>query len=224
VSDWKSIQRHLGLVDDGVPGQGTADAVAKALGIVAAVATATDITLRGAMEIVSHEAIVQECYRDSVGVWTWSVGVTNASGHEVYPRYKDNPQPLDKCLAIYIWLLRTKYLPDVLAAFSGFPLSETQLTAALSFHYNTGAIKRAGWVASVKAGRMSQAREQFLEWRSPPEIIPRRKAERDLFFAGTWSSDGKVNVYPVAKPSYSPAWGKIKRVDITADLTKAMAL
>ena len=52
------------------------------------------ITVKIAQEIVSHEAIVREAYKDSVGVWTWSVGITNASGHKVFPRYKDNPQSL----------------------------------------------------------------------------------------------------------------------------------
>jgi lysozyme len=44
-------------------------------------------------------------------------GITQASGHAVFPRYKDNPQPLERCLAVFLWLLRTKYLPAVLAAF-----------------------------------------------------------------------------------------------------------
>ena len=46
-------------------------------------------------EILQHEGLAREAYRDSVGVWTWSVGITDASGHRV-ARYRDNPQPLER--------------------------------------------------------------------------------------------------------------------------------
>lgn len=181
-----------------------------------------NLTIKTLGEIVSHEAIVQEAYKDSVGVWTWGVGVTTKSGHAV-ERYKDNPQPIKKCLDVYAWLLREKYLPDVQAAFAGRELSEAQLCAALSFHYNTGAIKRADWVESWLAGKVETARTEFMNYRKPPEIIERREKERDLFFDGEWTGDGKVTVFQVRKPSYTPNWGSAKRIDITADLQGILA-
>lgn len=63
-----------------------------------------EITPRIALELIVHEGIVTEAYKDSVGVWTWSVGVTDASGHTVFPRYKDRPQPLEHCIGVYLWL------------------------------------------------------------------------------------------------------------------------
>ena len=173
------------------------------------------LTARIALELVGHEAIVPEMYVDSVGVPTWSVGITDASGHTV-SRYKDNPQPIARCIEVYLWLLREKYLPSVLEAFDGYKLSEHELGAALSFHYNTGAIKRASWVKLVKAGKTAEAKAAFMEWRNPPEILKRRQAECDLFFRGVWSATGKVTVYDVRKPSYAPNWRSAKRVDITA--------
>lgn len=174
------------------------------------------LSIKVLREIASHEGAVREAYRDSKGIWTWGIGVTNASGHSVYPRYKDNPQEMSKVLGIYEWLLRTKYLPDVEAAFKGVDLTEEQLAAALSFHYNTGAIKRASWVKSFKAGNINTARSQFMNWKSPKEIIPRRQAERDLFFDGKWSGDGTVNIYEVVnKPSYSPKWSSLKKYKLT---------
>jgi len=183
---------------------------------------ANEITPRVALELVSHEAIVLEAYVDSVGVWTWGVGVTDASGHLV-ERYKDNPQSIARCLEIYIWLLRTRYLPDVLKAFNDVLLSEAQLAGALSFHYNTGAIGRASWVKQWKAGRIDEARASLMEWRKPPEIVGRRTKERDLFFDGRWSQDGKALVIPVSKPSYRPSFRGAKRVDISAELMIALA-
>lgn len=175
------------------------------------------LTARAAAEIVGHEAIVQEAYKDSVGVWTWSVGIAATSGFNVL-QYKDNPQPLSVCLKAYVELLTSKYLPAVLKAFEGHPLSESQLCAALSFHYNTGAILKASWVKMFKAGEIARARTSFMEWRKPPEIVKRRQAECNLFFDGTWTGDGKATVYKVRKPSYTPDWGSAKRVPVLADL------
>ena len=176
------------------------------------------LSTRTLVELVSHEAIVKEAYKDSVGVWTWGVGVTSRSGHSV-ERYKDNPQPVSKVIEIFKWLVESKYLPSVPSAFQGCELSEEQLAAAVSFHYNTGAIGRASWVRSFKAGNIAQAKREFMQWKNPPEIVPRRQKERDLFFDGKWSNDGKVTIYErVRKPSYSPVWGSAVRVDITKEL------
>lgn len=174
------------------------------------------LTARVALEIIGHEAIVLEAYKDSKGVWTWSIGITNASGHAVYPRYKDNPQTLEHCIEVYLWLLRAKYIPDVIKAFGSVVLTEAQFAAALSFHYNTGAILKADWVKQVKAGDLAAARESIMNYRKPPEIIHRREKERDLFFDGKWSQTGHAVVYPVRKPSYTPDWRNARSVDVSA--------
>jgi len=171
------------------------------------------LTRRAALEIICHEAIVQEAYKDSKGIWTWSVGLTNAAGINVLA-YKDNPQSLEVCLAAYINRLKTAYLPAVLEAFHDYPLQEHELTAALSFHYNTGAIKSASWVQSVRHGHIEQAKVEMMNWRKPASIIERREKERDLFFDGHWCNDGLSLVYPVRKPSYTPDWGRAKKVDV----------
>lgn len=219
------IQRHVGVTADGVWGPATANAVGNGLGMFKKPPQSDfdgNMTVRVLQELVGHEAIVQEAYKDSVGVWTWGVGVTTRSGHSV-ERYKDNPQSIEHCLKIFAWLVMEKYAPAVRKAFAGRELSEAQFAAAVSFHYNTGAIGRASWVKSWMAGKPTTAKKQFMNWVKPPEITKRRKAERDLFFDGAWSSDGKATVYPVRKPSYSPNWGGAQRIDITADLERALA-
>ncbi len=173
------------------------------------------LTARIAKELISHEAVVLEAYLDSVGVWTWGVGVTNASGHVVHPRYKDNPQTLERCLEIYIWLLQLKYMPTVEDVFAGHALTEAQFGAALSFHFNTGRLHTASWPRLWKAGRLAEAREAIMQWRTPASIIGRREKERDLFFDGTWSNDGRSNVIPVSKPSYQPRFSGTRRVDVS---------
>jgi len=177
----------------------------------------SEVTNEMLLELLSHEGIVREAYKDSVGVWTWGVGVTDASGHRVL-RYKDNPQPISRVIEIYKWLVSTKYLPDVKEAFT-VPLNEAQLTAALSFHYNTGAIKRASWVKSVNAGNTDKAYKEIMNWRTPSSIVERREKERDLFFNGHWSNNGLATVYTkVRKPSYRPDWSSATEVDITGEL------
>ena len=161
-----------------------------------------ELTPRIVGELLAHEGLVREAYRDSRGVWTWSVGITDASGHRV-GRYRDNPQPLEYCLEVFVWLLTTRYLPAVLAAFGAFEPEEHHLAAALSFHWNTGAAGRAVWLKRFLTGE-SGAREAMLDWRRPPEVVPRRRRERDLFFEARWSGDGNVLLYDVARPSYRP--------------------
>ncbi|MGE0231172.1 MAG: lysozyme [Flavobacteriaceae bacterium] len=175
-----------------------------------------------ALEILSHEAIVRQAYRDSVNVWTWSAGITSASGHAV-ERYIGKPQPMEHCLAVYAWLLETKYAPAVRAAFAGCRLSKAQFAAALSFHWNTGAIGRASWVKHFKAGNIAKARKAFMDWRKPPEIKERREAERDLFFDGKWSNKGTVTEYTRVTARGTPDWSSAKKVNIEAALRSALA-
>jgi len=175
-----------------------------------------------ALETLSHEGLVRQTYLDSKGVPTWSVGVTSRSGHSV-ERYYDNPQPMDYCLQVYVWLLRGSYTRDVEAAFKGFTLTKSQFAAALSFHWNTGAIKRAAWVALFKAGKMAQAEAAFMRYSKPPEIMARRKKEADLLFRGRWSNDGRITEYTQVSKSHHIVWSSARRVNIEAALRAALA-
>jgi lysozyme len=185
-------------------------------------ASFSGINLRIALELIEHEAIVQEAYKDSEGIWTWGVGVTNASGHNI-DRYRDNPQTIARCIEIYLWLCQKKYGPEVIEAFKSHALTESQFAAALSFHYNTGAIGRASWVSAFLRGDIAEARERFMDWRRPSSIIERRKKERDLFFDGKWSQTGTAMVWPVRKPRYTPDWSKGTRRDVSADIQEALS-
>jgi lysozyme len=184
----------------------------------------TTVTERVACELAGAEGIVTEWYLDSAKppVGTWGIGVTNASGHLV-DRYKDKPASIERVLQIFIWLLRTSYGPQVRTAFKGRALTEAQFAAALSFHYNTGAINGTAWVGLFLAGKVAEARK-FLEthYLNNGDLKQRRMDEAALFFDGKWKHlDGLVNVYPVRKPSYLP--GKPTRVDIRADVARALA-
>lgn len=181
-----------------------------------------NLTPRVVAYVAREEGLVLEAYKDSVGVWTWALGVTNASGHEVHPRYKDNPQTLARCIAVSVWLMRERYLPAVETAFKGHDLTEAQLAAALGFHWNTGAILSAQWVRDFRDGKPASARANVMNYRKPASLIERRRREQALFFDGVWPSL-RVPVYPVAKPSYSPQWSKAQVTDLLPAIEGVMA-
>lgn len=177
------------------------------------------ITPKIALEVAHHEAVVREAYKDSVGVWTWSVGLTNNSGHNV-ERYIGKPQTLEHCMDVYIWALQ-RYAKQVDDAFSGHKLTEEQFAAALSFHWNTGAIGRASWVRRWKAGDTFGARKAIMNWTKPKEIKPRRRAERDLFFSGKWSGDGRMTEYKVTSRK-TPDWGSARKVEVRSIIERLL--
>lgn len=179
------------------------------------------ITARTALELASHEGLVRQAYKDSVGVWTWSIGITNASGHNV-DRYINNPQTIEKCLDVYVWALE-KYANDVRKVFASKPLNEHQFAAAVSFHYNTGAIARAAWVKKWLAGDVAGAKKSFMDWSKPKEIIPRRQKERDLFFDGKWSNNGTVTEYTRVKANGQLDWSSAKRTNIKSEMERVFA-
>lgn len=179
-----------------------------------------DLTPKAVAYCLHEEGMVLEAYKDSVGVWTWAGGVTNASGHEVYPRYLDKPQTLARCLEVTIWLMKQKYLPSVDQAFAGHNLNEAQVAAALSFHWNTGAIKKAEWVKAYCAGRVTSARDLIMSWSSHGLLTARRQREQKLFFDGRWPTDLRVPVYGVRKPAYVPHGAK--SVDLLSAIQQVM--
>lgn len=210
------------LADD--LGMARADAApAPSLAMSSRVPSSDMLSLGVALETAGHEAAVLEWYLDNAKppVGTWGIGVTNKSGHNV-DRYKDNPQTMERVLEVYIWLLCNQYIPDVVKAFAGLSITEAQFAAALSFHYNTGAILKTGWVPLFRAGRMAEARKFWTShYLNGGALQDRRNAEAALFFDGTWANDGTILIYDVAKPSYKPV--RPRRIDIRADMIRAIA-
>lgn len=174
-----------------------------------------------AMEVASHEALIRQTYKDSIGKLTWCVGMTNATGHTV-ERYIGKPASLQHCMNVYAWALQN-YAAGVYRAFKGHAISKAQFAAALSFHWNTGAIERAHWVKLWKAGKVAEAKLAIMEWDNPPEIADRREAERDLFFDHKWTNDGKMTEYTRLTSSMTPVWKSAIKIDVSKELRAAFA-
>jgi lysozyme len=181
----------------------------------------TKITYKVALEVATHEALVRQAYKNPGDVWTWSIGLTSATGHKV-ERYIGKPQSLEHCLRVYIWAL-DNYADEVREVFKGVPLTEAQFAAALSFHWNTGKIKVASWVKSFKAGNVKKARQEFMLYRKPASIIDRREKERDLFFAGKWAQTGRIGEYTRLHSNGAIDWSSRRSIDVSGPLRAAMA-
>lgn len=174
-----------------------------------------------AMEVAGHEALVRQTYRDSKGVLTWCVGMTNATGHRV-ERYLNNPVPLQHCMNLYVWAL-DKYADAVRKMFKGFKITKPQFAAALSFHWNTGAIETASWVTHFKAGNLAAAKKAFMSWVTPPELKYRRQKECDLLFDGKWSNNGTMTEFTRLLANRAPDFKSGRKINVAAELRTAFA-
>ena len=170
------------------------------------------LTYNVVMEVTHHEGLIREAYYDSVGVLTWGFGLTAKAGIDPH-KYWKKPASLEECVRVYIDVL-ARYNDQVTHAFGGLQLTEEQRAAALSFHWNTGSIGKARWVRDVVAGKSVEGFQNIMNWKNPPEIIPRRREERDLFFGGKITPRRYVTEY-TTHSNGKPNWRSAKRVDIS---------
>lgn len=168
---------------------------------------------RGIIALIGHEGIVPGPYYDSAGVRTYGVGHTASAG-EPYPALMPGGMPanLDAELVRVFAVFRCdleRYEQAVDAAIK-VPVTQHEFDAAVSFHFNTGAIARAAWVRHLNAGNRAAAGAGITNWRRPPEIIPRRKAEQTLFRSGAYP-DNTIDVWSVS-PSGKVIWKAVRRL------------
>lgn len=167
----------------------------------------------GIFALALHEGIVPAPYRDSVGVWTYGIGHTLGAGYpDPEKMLRGMPSSLDAALRDVFDLFRrdvAKYEAAVNRAVK-VPITQAQFDALVSFHYNTGAIGKASLVKRLNAGDVAGAATGFLAWMKPPEIIPRRKAEQELFAKGVYPG-GQVTVWQVSKAG-KVIWNPARRL------------
>ncbi|WP_245873179.1 lysozyme [Albidovulum inexpectatum] len=178
------------------------------------------MTDRGLLAVARHEGIVPGPYRDSTGTWTFGIGHTAAAGPPdpvTLPR--GMPDDLDAAIREALRVFRTDlahYEADVRRAVT-VPLEPHEFDALVSFHYNTGGIARAALTRHLNAGNRVATADAFLNWRKPASIIPRRKAERDLFRDGRYPT-GTIPVWSVDQTSRVDFSRPIRRLTETQAL------
>lgn len=173
-------------------------------------------SLRGLAEIAGHEGIVPYPYRDSAGVWTFGIGHTVAAGS---PDPSALPRGESKPLRVVLEIFREdikRYEARVRRAVK-VPLTQAQFDALVSFDFNTGGIDRAKLTRAINAGEFAGAAKAFDGWHRPPEIIPRRNAEKALFRDGVYSHNGMATAYP-ADAAGRVQWAKGERINVLSIL------
>lgn len=162
------------------------------------------ISERGIAALIAHEGIAPAPYWDTAKppVLTWGIGHTAAAGAPIPANLpRGMPTDLDATLREVFAVFRrdlARYEADVARAIGRTPCAQHEFDAAVSFHFNTGAIARAAWVDLWKSGRRTDAaRSMLVNWRRPASIIERREAEQALFLSGDYGK-GRAAVWNVS--------------------------
>jgi lysozyme len=156
--------------------------------------TASD---KGLNVIRSYEGRALRAYQDSVGVWTIGYGNTNADANAVRELGKIGPGlciTAEKAESLFVESIRNQYEPAVFGVLGATP-AQGVWDAAVSFHYNTGAIKKASWPKAYLAGNMALVKESMLSWnRAGSSVLAgltrRRNREWLMLSAGDYGPEG----------------------------------
>jgi len=162
---------------------------------------------KGKAALVCREGLVTGAYKDSVGVWTIGVGHTKHAGAP-HPK-AGMTLSVKKALDLFEKDLE-KYEAGVRKAFGNKEVPQEVFDAAVSFHYNTGAINRASWVKDFnKRGKATKTTASLmLRWKKPPEVLGRRKEEANQLL-GKHFNYTRAMLYPATK-SGKVLWSKGK--------------
>ena len=143
---------------------------------------ATTLSQKGIATLNFLEGCPLKAYRDVGGVWTIGAGLTAASG-VIRPKMgmTITQAEADRLLQA---ALDQKYIPAVLKTM-GASCKQNVVDGAVSFHYNTGAIAKASWVAKFKRGDFAGTRVALRLWRKTKGHIVkglerRREIEADM--------------------------------------------
>lgn len=147
---------------------------------------------KGIVALELEEGVVLRAYRDVVGVWTIGPGLTAASG--VVKPVAGMVISASEASRLLREALRHRYEPAVDAAMEAHVTvpQRHEFDAAVSFHWNVGAIHKASWV------RLWRAKKPPLEihaamrlWNKGggkvlPGLLARRDREAEMFLKGVY--------------------------------------
>ena len=152
----------------------------------------TTMSAKGLEFLVAQEGFIPHAYNDSQGHTTFGVGhllhrgpVTAADRAEWGT--KANPKPRALVLRVLRKDLAERFEPAVRESVRT-QLKQHQFDALVSMAFNIGAggFRGSTVVKRLNARDFGGAADAMLLWRRPPEIIPRRRRERELFLNETY--------------------------------------
>ncbi|TDE40944.1 glycoside hydrolase family protein [Antarcticimicrobium sediminis] len=149
---------------------------------------------KGIAFLERHEGVVLKAYRDPVGIWTIGPGLTAASG--VITPKSGMTITLDQSRALTATALSRNYEPAVAKAMPG--ANQHEMDGGVSFHWNTGAITKASWVARWRDKDWPGMRSKIMLWvkgggRVLPGLTRRRAEECNLIRYGVYEGDPGLN-------------------------------
>ena len=147
------------------------------------------ISIKGLIEIISHEGITLEWYYDSAGVPTIGIGQTKCDD---FDPTKQDFITLHKVIDLFKESIKryTNSLDKL-----NLDIDQFQYDALTSFCYNLG----AGNLKTLCRNRsIEEIGNALMLYINPPEVKSRRVREQALYQMGEYScKDGRVLIYPV---------------------------
>ena len=140
-----------------------------------------------------HEGVVLKAYRDPVGILTIGAGLTKASGVV-------DPKPgmritQAEASALLAKALNRNYEPAVAKAMPG--ANQHEFDGGVSFHFNTGAIRRASWVKAWAVRNWPDTERRIKLWKKAagqvlPGLVRRRQEEFLVIRSGNYHASPTI--------------------------------
>lgn len=167
---------------------------------------------QGLAALEAEEGVVLRAYRCPAGVWTIGAGLTAGSG-VVAPK-AGMIITKEQATNLLQRALREKYEPTVevaMARVNGSTVTrpkQHEFDAGVSFHFNTGAIRKASWVTKWRAGAARHDISGALKlWNKGggkvlPGLVSRRERESLMLLDGVYPRHTSAAA-PVPGPVYA---------------------
>jgi len=142
------------------------------------------ISDRGLEFLALEEGVMLHAYRDAVGILT--IGI----GHAYGPPLVTPDMEIDRAQALAILAADLeRFEPAVNEILGDVP--QNVYDGAVSFDFNTGAIRSASWPVLFKEGQLRAAENHLLQWnRAGGHVLlgltRRREAEANIIFRNTY--------------------------------------
>ncbi len=152
----------------------------------------TAVSQKGLDFLVAQEGFIPWAYNDSQGHATFGVGhllhhgPVTAADRATWGT-KASPKPRALVLRVLRQDLARRFEPAVRETVKR-PLKAHQFDALVSMAFNIGAggFRGSTVVKRLNVGDFHGAADAMMLWRRPPEIIPRRRREQQLFINGVY--------------------------------------
>jgi lysozyme len=131
--------------------------------------------------ITKEEGARNKAYKDTRGLWSIGVGhlIKENEKHLITATLTD--EQVEELLRSDL-----KWCSEAVESSVRVPLSQNQYDALYSLCYNIGstAFKNSTVVKRINNNDIKGAAEAILMWSKQPELLPRRKREKELFLSG----------------------------------------